>query len=408
MPNYSIENLRVVLLTGPYGHNKSRETLAFCAQGRTVSMVEVTLGNGVTGLGEGYLGVFAPTLFAELVQFLQSRLLGKAADDVGARVREMRQACDYWGIQGPMRHAIAAIEIALVDACAKTRGVPAYVWLGGARTEALPLYGSGGDATTPDAMLADIEAVAELEIDVFKMRVSGGNGDVERTIWTLERGADRGIRVAADMSQNLGQPPQTAADALDYVTAVHAGTAHRLAFLEEAVGPFDLEGFRALRAAAATRIAGGETITSAEEMNQRIAAGVYDIAQPDASVMGLGSVAEVCAAARAHGCTAAVHAWGGPVGLMANYHIAFAAGGRLAEVPLLHYGLRDRMYVEPLQIKRGHLTPPLAPGFGVALDAGIEREFPFDPRAVYRTPGTLPPEDMTAWSARTSQPDRVQ
>jgi L-alanine-DL-glutamate epimerase-like enolase superfamily enzyme len=397
-----IENVRTVLLTGPYGHEYSRETRAFFppSRNRSIGMVEITLADGTTGLGEGYLAVFAPLIFREIVNFLTPLMIGKESGDVGARVREVRSAIDYWGLQGPARHAAAAFEIALVDANAKRLGVPAYMMLGGARTQALPLYASGGDSSTPTAMKEEFERAVAMGMDLFKIRVRGGFTDVGRTVWALEAGAHYGLHVGVDMSQNLGQPPQSAAEALAYVNAVHRHTPERIAFLEEAVGPMDLDGFRQMRSAGVTRIAGGETITTAEEMCQRIAAGVYDIAQPDAALMGLADTATSINCARVHGCTAAVHAWGGPSSLMANYHAAFAAGGRLAEIPMLHYELRDLMHVEPLPIRNGHLMPPNAPGFGIVLTPEIERAHPFIPEAIYRTPGVLPAEDERAWATK--------
>jgi L-alanine-DL-glutamate epimerase-like enolase superfamily enzyme len=361
-------------------------------------MVEITLEGGVTGLGEGYLAVFAPLVFKEIVNFLSPLMIGKEAGDVGARVRELRSAIDYWGLQGPARHAVAAFEIALIDANAKALGIPAHQYLGGTRIAALPLYASGGDSRTPAAMEEEFGRALKMGISLFKMRVRGGLADVGRTVWGLEAGAKHGLKMGVDMSQNLGQPPQSAAEAIAYVEAVHRYTAERIAFLEEAVGPLDLDGFRALRASGLTRIAGGETITTAEEMCQRIAAGTYDIAQPDAALMGIADLMASLHAARAFGCIGAVHAWGGPSSLMSNYHAAFAAGGRLAEVPMLEYRLRDLMYSEPLDIQDGHLMPPRAPGFGVVLPARVERDHPFIAEAIYRTPGVLPEEDDRAWA----------
>ncbi len=395
-----IENVRTVLLSGRYGHEHSRETRAFfpASRYRSIGIIEITLSDGSTGLGEGYLAVFAPLIFREIAAFLAPLMIGKDPADVGARVRELRSAIDYWGLQGPARHVVAAFEIALVDVNAKRLGVPAYIALGGARTASLPLYASGGDSSTPAAMEAEFERAATMGMSLFKIRVRGGLADVGRTVWGLEAGARHGLTVGVDMSQNLGQPPQSAAEALAFVAAVHRHTPERIAFLEEAVGPMDLDGFRQLRRAGVTRIAGGETLTTAEEMCQRIATGVYDIAQPDAALMGLADLAVVVGCARAHGCTAAVHAWGGPTSLMANYHAALAAGGRLAEVPMLDYELREAMYVEPLPITGGHLAAPTAPGFGVVLTSEIERTYPFIPEAVYRTPGVLPQEDERAWA----------
>ena len=62
---------------------------------------------------------------------------------------------------------------------------------------------------------------------------------------------------------------------------------------------------------------------------------VFDFVQPDATVIGgISAVLNVFDAGRTHGCPVIVHAWGGPVSLMANYHAAFAGGGAMAEYPL--------------------------------------------------------------------------
>ena len=115
-----------------------------------------------------------------------------------------------------------------------------------------------------------------------------------------------------------------------------------------------------------TRIAGGETLTSAEEAIRRVVGGVYDIVQPDATLMGVRAVAEVCAAARSHGVATAVHAWGGPVGLMANYHVGLAAAANLGEYPISRTALRDEMLKEPVRFSDGRWVPSQAPGSGSA------------------------------------------
>ena len=56
-----IENIRCVLLSSPYADADDPEIKECFPNGpkRTVGMVEVTLDNGIRGLGEGYLAVFA-------------------------------------------------------------------------------------------------------------------------------------------------------------------------------------------------------------------------------------------------------------------------------------------------------------------------------------------------------------
>jgi len=61
-----IENIRCILLSSPYADADDPEIKECFPNGpkRTIGMVEVTLDNGVTGLGEGYLAVFAPLVFS--------------------------------------------------------------------------------------------------------------------------------------------------------------------------------------------------------------------------------------------------------------------------------------------------------------------------------------------------------
>ena len=44
---------------------------------RTIGMVEITLSNGVTGLGEGYMAVFAPLVFKSIVELCKPNIMEK-------------------------------------------------------------------------------------------------------------------------------------------------------------------------------------------------------------------------------------------------------------------------------------------------------------------------------------------
>ncbi|MCW5852130.1 MAG: mandelate racemase/muconate lactonizing enzyme family protein [Anaerolineae bacterium] len=378
-----ISRIRPVLLSAPYAWPGNLEVQRHLPTGyRTIGLVEVTLDDGTTGLGEGYLAVFAPAVFVAIVDLIAPYLLGRDANQIHARYRDMCQVTDYWSLQGAARHVISALEIALLDARAKQLGVPAHALLGGRAVEAMRLYGSGGDSITLEDMQAELDLLSERGIGVFKIRAR--NHQVDKTVWTLDHAARRGIAVAVDMTQNLANPAQTVGDVVRFLDAVQARTAHPLFFLEEALGPADVDSFPALRARTSTRIAGGEIVTTAQELCQRVRRGLYDLAQPDATVIGgVYQTLEVFAACRQHGCETVVHCWGSAVGLLANYHAAFAGGGRLAEWPMPAYDLREVLLVEPLRIQDGALRPPTAPGLGVQLTPEIEARYPFRPDAVY-------------------------
>ena len=248
-------------------------------------------------------------------------------------------------------------------------------------------------------MMAELDLLASLGISLFKIRAQ--NHEVAKTVWCLEQAGQRGIGIAVDICQNLANPAQTVGDVARYVSEVHSRTAWRIVFLEEALGLMDTESYRALRSKLDVKLCGGEIITTAAELCRRVEDGLYDFVQPDATVIGgMGQVKEVFSCCRHHGSEAVVHCWGGTVGMMANYHIAVAEGGRLLEYPMPEFPLRREMLVAPLAIEDGKLSAPLAPGLGVLLTPEIEAKCAFREEAVYTCldePTLLP--DNSVWVA---------
>jgi L-alanine-DL-glutamate epimerase-like enolase superfamily enzyme len=345
-------------------------------------MVEVTLDNGVTGLGEGYLAVFAPHVFRSIVELCAPQVLGKDAFDIDHRVRDLRSLCDYWSLQGAARHAISAFEIALQDAKGKSLGKPVYDLLGGAKAESIAIYGSGGCCDAKHQFIRELDLLDSKGIELYKIRAV--KRDVLRTAWILEEAASRGIKIGIDMCQNLADPPQGVDDVVAYVKGVRALTDAPILFLEEAIGPDAPEGFKELRRRIDIPVYGGEIITTPKEMITRMRDGVYDGVQPDASVMGgIGAVMEVFKVSKETGTRVVVHAWGGAAAIMASYHAAFAAGGDLVEYPMLDFPLGAEMIGDQGRIVDGRLLRPTAPGIGITLTPDMEARYPFDETAIY-------------------------
>ncbi|WP_170134980.1 enolase C-terminal domain-like protein [Acuticoccus kandeliae] len=381
----AIEQIRCVLLSSPYADADDPEIKECFPNGpkRTIGMVEVTLSNGVTGLGEGYLAVFAPLVFKSIVELCTPYVVGKDGLDIANRVRDLRSVCDYWSLQGAARHVISAFEIALQDARAKTMGVPVYTALGATDpADSIEIYGSGGCCDAKGQFFSEFDLLAAHGIGLYKMR--SVKRDILRTAWVLEEAAARGIKVGVDMCQNLADPPQPVDDVVDFIEAVHALTEARMIFVEEAIGPDDPAGFKALRARVDVPVYGGEIITTPKEMIDRMRDGVYEAVQPDASVIGgISAVLDIFAAGRETGTKVVVHAWGGAAAIMASYHAAFAAGGTLVEFPMLAFPLGAEMMGDQGRIVEGRLVRPTAPGLGLTLTPEMEARYPFDESAVY-------------------------
>jgi L-alanine-DL-glutamate epimerase-like enolase superfamily enzyme len=379
-----IEAIRPILLSAPYADSKNVEVLNHLPHGyRTTGLVEITLSGGVTGVGEGYLAVFAPQVFTAIVDLVGPALRGLPADDPGLCYRTICRVCDYWSYQGAARHVTSAVMIALVDALAKARGLPAWRLLN-EHGSASPfgLYGSGGDSVDPAAMQKEIEHLRGLGIGLFKIRA--GASQASKAVFVLREAGASGIEVGIDMTQNLARPSQTSDEVLRFVREVHDRSSHRICFLEEVFGPDSLGKLPELRAKIDVPITGGEIVTEAGELIERMNRGWYDWVQPDATVIGGPlETLRVFAAGGERGCRVVVHCWGSAVCQMANYHAAWAGHADLAEWPMPAYALRGVLMAAPLDIQSGRLSPSEAPGLGVSVTPDIERDFPFRPDAVY-------------------------
>ena len=382
--NNQIEEIRTILLSAKYGHEKHPEILECFPNGpkRTIGLVEVTLRDGTKGYGEGYLGVFAPKVFESIVDLCKPYLLGKDAMDIKRRYLDLCSVCDYWSLQGAARHTTSAIEIALVDAKSKSLEVPAYKMFGDNFNDKVEVYGSGGICDSKEHFIEELDYLKSLGIKKYKIRST--EKDILRTAWILQEANKYKIEIGIDMCQNLTDPPLSAQEVISFINDVRKISSENILFLEEAVGPTDIKGFKKLKEYFDIKICGGEIITTQEEMISRINLGTYDFVQPDASVIGgIQSVLEIFNHAKSKGVDTVVHAWGGPVAIMANYHACFAAGGKLVELPMIPYDLEPDLFTDQRKIVDGCLVRPKKPGIGITMNDNIEKKYKFDESAVY-------------------------
>ena len=285
-------------------------------------------------------------------------------------------------MQGAARHTTSAIEIALVDAKSKTQKCPAYKLFGNSSKKNIEVYGSGGICDTKEHFIEELELLKSLEIKKYKIR--SVPGDINKTAWVLKEARRYDIDVGIDMCQNLADPPISSDEVISYINSVKKITNEKILFLEEAVGPMDIKGFKKLKETLKIDICGGEVITTPLEMNQRLNLDIYNFVQPDASVIGgMHAVKKVFEYAKAKNIVPVVHAWGGPVAIMANYHVAFGCNGNLVEFPMIPYKLEPIMFEDQRFIKNGNLLRSEIPGIGITMNDKIEKDFSFDEKAVY-------------------------
>ena len=379
-----ITKIRPVLLSAPYAKKGENLEVDLHLQSgyRTTGLVEIILDDGTKGLGEGYLAVFAPKVFTSIVELITPHLLGRDIMNTGSILRDLSIITDYWSQQGAARHVFSAFETALNDCKARVLGIPVYELLGATGNRPIKLYGSGGDSPTPEFMSQEFELLKKLGINRFKIRAR--NHQVNKAVWCLKKGSQYDIEIAVDMTQNLVNPGLDIDEVITFQNVLSNAAHGKLFFFEEVLGLKNNHQHPLLRESSAFRIAGGEIVTTPDELIDRIENGWYDIAQPDATVIGgQDALLKIFKAGEKHDTEVMVHCWCGPVGMMANYHAALAGGGTMAEWPMPSYSLRDALMEQPWNIKNGKLYIPDTPGLGVVLTEETEQRYKFKEDAIY-------------------------
>ncbi len=403
-----IVDIRPVLLTAPYG------TAGAHASRRSACFVEVETDTGIIGVGETYAGVYVPELAAAIVNWFKPFLIGTAfasrsgemdplwETDVGKSAREsigpLIQGLDarnpaqvhrlgswlgsYFGRTGLTVMVFSAIENAIWDILGKSLGVPAHVLLGGAVHSRLPMYASGGVPTfSVDQLVEQAKAVRAAGYLGFKMRANffAYQPEVEaERVAAVREAIGPKMALALDAVQNFNLHPWSVKQVVKLLERLMP---YDLAWAEEMLPPFDPAPYAELRRATTTPISGGEGITTASQFEQWVRAGAFDLAQPDATVIGgIGEARRACEIARAHDVRIAMHVWGSAPALMANYNLAFTQPNCVwLERPIMHNPLEEELLVEPLRTENGYALPPTAPGLGTNLTAEIKAKYPYVP-----------------------------
>jgi L-alanine-DL-glutamate epimerase-like enolase superfamily enzyme len=293
----------------------------------------------------------------------------------------------YWvassvGRTGLMVMVLSAIENAIWDIQGQVLGVPAHVLLGGAVHHRLPMYASGGVPTFTMDQLVDQARAARLAGYLgFKMKTNffAYQPEVEaERVAAVREAIGPDMALAIDAVQSLNLSPWSLKQAVKMLDRL---APYNLAWAEEMLPPIEPGTYAELRRATSVPISGGEGITTAAQFEQWLRADAFDLAQPDATIVGgIGEARRVCEFARAYDVQVSVHVWGSAPTIMANYNLAFTQQNCVwLERPMMHNPLDEELLVEPIRMENGYAKPPAAPGLGIKLTPEIKAKYPYVP-----------------------------
>jgi D-galactarolactone cycloisomerase len=343
---------------------------------RQGGLVEVETDGGVRGIGEAFGN---PHVTREYFRMVEPLFAGKSLFDFDHVEARVRNAMYHLGVGNQLTACLAAINVAMFDAMARTFSVRVCDLIGGCGTTRIPAYASTGFFSgDPDRQL--VHMLAEAAAHPYagaKIKIGRGlASDVARVAAAREAlGPDKLLMVDINGAY-------TADIALAAARAIEPYDIH---WIEEPLPPGDLLGYAQLRARSPIPIAAGEAHHTVRDFRALIDGRCVDIVQPSIpGTGGLGEARRIATLAQAHNLRVAPHVWGGAVGLATACHfIASLPAGPHTDHPpfpqMLEYdmsdnALRTELLKVPLRLDAGHILLPDGPGLGIEVDwRAVER-----------------------------------
>ncbi len=326
-----------------------------------VDLVRVETDEGLTGIGSGdCMAGFSGH---------EELFIGEDPRSLERHFRVIENLSFHYGRMYPL-------DCALWDLYGKITGEPVWRLLGGASGR-VRTYASTGSLREADALADQAERMAGEGFPAMKIRFQ--RPDWRDDITALEQArasVGEAFHIMVDCNQGWRMPWDRGAP----WTFKHALTIARyleeldVYWMEEPLHRGDYDGMIALRQASDLRIAGGELTREMHELRDLVSRGCLDVLQSDCvvtgGITGLSRIAQLC---RLEGVEFTPHTWGNGIGLLANAHLAAAAGSKYLEYPYdppnWLPGVRDFPLVVPVSVDdEGWLDLGEAPGLGIELD----------------------------------------
>jgi galactonate dehydratase len=350
---------------------------------RELVFLELVADDGRVGLSEVRMVNKTDTLVACIHELAPRYLVGADPFDV-ERLAWNIQRGEYGRPGEITQSTLAAFDIACWDLIGQSLGVPIWKLLGGNFRERVPAYANGWYQTVrePQAFAARAQEVVARGYRALKLDPFGAaHAELPTEEWNRVEAIMAAVRdaVGADVQIFVEMHGRFTSAAAVRVAAMLE--AYDPDWIEEPVPPDNDEALARVRAGTRIPIATGERAHTIAEIRPIVERGLADIIQIDLTHFG-GFLATKCVAgwADAHHLLMAPHNVCGPVGTMANIHLAVATPNYKV---LEHFNDFADSWVRELvddaptvSTSDGCFGVPQRPGLGVVLNADACRAHP--------------------------------
>ena len=308
-----------------------------------------------------------------------------------------------------------AVEIALYDLAGKAMGLPVSELIGGRVRDRIRLYGSAGMYQPPEAYAAEAAAIKELGFRAYKMRPALGPDDDVKAVRLMREatGPNFELMVDAHTWWRMGDRSYSQ-ETVERVAGEMAE--HNICWLEEPMPPDDHASYVALKNKDLVHLASGEHEPNEDRFLDLVMMQAVEYVQMDLCCQGGYPLARrLFAEIARQGMSFAFHSWGTALELIAAAHLGicwpgivvewleypcYSAPGRAGMYP---FPLAEEILKDPLELEKGDLAVPRAPGLGVTVDERVVDRYPWIPGPWSYFEIASPPERRAVMSDHSIQ-----
>jgi L-alanine-DL-glutamate epimerase-like enolase superfamily enzyme len=327
-------------------------------------LVFVRCDNGVVGQNLVFtLHDKRTAVFRRMIDELSELVVGQDAGHIAAFWARAWKDNNFSGQAGIPVVAISALDDALWDALGRSTGLPLYRILGGAR-DRVPAYHSGGLwlSSSERELIEEAEHFVAAGFKAVKMRLSGDPASDVARVRAVRKAIGPGVALMADANQGLSES-----------SAIRLGRRleeFNLAWFEEPLPPWDLEGVARVAAALDTPIASGETEYTRYGFRRMLDLRSADVLMPD--LQRVGGVSEFMVVGHM------AHSYDVPVSSHLFPEQSLQVLAALSNASYLEYmPWFSKLYNEAIDFQDGAALVPERPGWGFTFNldyvASLER-----------------------------------
>ncbi len=343
--------------------------------------IKLTTDEGIVGLGERVTGGARnlASQIALLDDLCEQFVIGESpfqVERIWQRMFASRHDYRHPGMDSTP--AISAIEMALWDIIGKATNQPIYNLLGGQYHEKLRAYAympSEGIWENP-ARAGEVarQLVAEgytaCKIDPFSPSFPLPR-DIPLKMLRHAAKIFRHIRDAVGDELEVGIGTHGQFSTAGAIRAAKIFEEYYPAWFEEPVPPENVEEMARVAAQTSIPIAAGERLATKYEFARLIEKQAAGIIQVDVGQCGgILESKKIAAIAEAHYALIAPHMYVGPIAAAAAIQLDTCSPNFLVQEYNVNE-LHSEIFVEPIRVENGYITPPSGPGLGVELDEAV-------------------------------------